>query len=64
MMRGLVGGAIALVLAAVAVALVADGTIAVAIALTLAGSAGVLLVAAVFYAVGRSEDEDRARGRI
>jgi hypothetical protein len=38
-------------------------TALVAVGLTLAGSAGVLVVAAVFYAIGRSEDRERETRR-
>jgi hypothetical protein len=40
-----------------------SGTVADAIGLALAGVAGVAAVQAVFYAVGDSEDRERARGR-
>jgi hypothetical protein len=50
-----------LLLAAVAVALVTDGTVATAVALALAGFAGVLVTSAAFLVVGRSEDAERAR---
>jgi hypothetical protein len=50
-----------LLVAAVAVALAADGTAATAVALALLGFAGVLVTSAAFLAVGRSEDAQRAR---
>jgi hypothetical protein len=59
----LLSAGLALVLAGIVVAVLAEGTTAVAVALGLAGAGGVLLVSAVFYAVGRSEDEERARRR-
>jgi hypothetical protein len=59
----LVAAGLVLVLAATLVAVLADGTAAVAVGLGLAGTGGVLLVCAAVYAVGRSEDEERARRR-
>lgn len=51
-----------LLVAAVVVLLVADGTTANAIALLVFGLAGVLAVSGVFYRIGRGEDEARRRG--
>jgi hypothetical protein len=54
---------IAAVLACAAIAVLAagSGTVADAIGLALAGIAGIAAVQAAFYAVGRSEDRERAR---
>jgi ABC-type transport system involved in cytochrome bd biosynthesis fused ATPase/permease subunit len=61
MMRLLLGGAAACIVVAVVIALVTTAELAIAIAITLGGTAFVLLISAAFYAVGRSEDRDRAR---
>jgi len=50
--------------AAVVMALVTESTTIKAIALTLGGCACVLAVSVAFYAVGRSEDEQRERDRL
>jgi hypothetical protein len=50
-----------LLVAAVMVGLFADGTAATAVALALAGFAGVVVTSAAFLVVGRSEDAQRAR---
>ncbi len=52
---------VVLILAAGVTALVSDGTGSNAVALTLGGIAVVVMVAAAFYAVGLSEDRERAR---
>jgi len=52
--------AVALI-AAIVLALVTESTTVKAIALALGGCACVLAVSVAFYAVGRSEDEQRAR---
>jgi hypothetical protein len=53
---------VALAVAAAIVAVVSGGSTAgTATALALAGLAAVLAVSLVFFAVGKSEDEDRAR---
>jgi transketolase C-terminal domain/subunit len=50
-----------LLVAAVMVGLFADGTVGTAVALALAGFAGVVVTSAAFLVVGRSEDAQRAR---
>jgi hypothetical protein len=50
-----------LLVAAVVVGVAADGTTATAVALALAGFAGVLVTSTAFLVVGRSEDAQRAR---
>jgi hypothetical protein len=47
--------------AATAVLVAGSGTVSDAIGLALAGVAGIAAVQAVFYAVGKSEDRERAR---
>jgi hypothetical protein len=59
--RRLVPTGIVLLVAGAIVLAVAGGTTAEAVAMVLLGVGGVLLVSAAFYAVGRSEDEERAR---
>jgi ABC-type transport system involved in cytochrome bd biosynthesis fused ATPase/permease subunit len=61
MMRTLLGGAIACIVLAVVVALATSSELGTAVAITLGGTAFVLLISAAFYAVGRSEDRERAR---
>lgn len=51
--------ALVLAVAGGLIAGLADSTALVGVGLALAGSAGVLVVAAVFYAIGRSEDRER-----
>ena len=53
----------ALLLLGVAAALLFDGTTGTAITVFLVGSALVVAVSTVFYAIGRSEDRDRERER-
>jgi hypothetical protein len=60
--RFLTFGVVLLVAGAVVLAL-ADTTTAEAVAMALLGVGGVLVVSAAFYAIGRSEDEERARRR-
>jgi ABC-type transport system involved in cytochrome bd biosynthesis fused ATPase/permease subunit len=56
---------VALALAGAVLLLVAGGsTVAVLIAITLMGSAAVLVVSLVFYEVGRSEDREREAERL
>jgi len=50
-----------LLIAAVIVAVATDSTAATAVAIALAGFAGVLVTSAAFLVVGRSEDAQRAR---
>ncbi len=52
-----------LVVAAIAIGLTVDGPEAVTAVAVLVGIATVLLLSAGFYAVGRSEDRDRAAER-
>ena len=59
-MRALISAAVVLAVAGIGALFVA-GTVATAIAIALLGSSAVLLVAAVFLEVGRSEDRERAR---
>ena len=59
----LVTAGIVLLVAGAIVLAVAGSTITEAVAMALLGVGGVLLVSAAFYAVGRSEDEERARRR-
>ena len=60
-MRALTIAAAVALLAAIVLGIVADDTTLDAIALTLGGCACVLAVCVAFYAVGRSEDQQRAR---
>src|SRR6201999_2177360 len=53
-------GPVALVVVAIVLLVVSSSTVARAVALTLFGIAGVIAVSLVFFAVGRSEDEERA----
>lgn len=56
---------VALALAGAVLLLVAGGsTVGVVIAITLMGSAAVLVVSLVFYEVGRSEDREREAERL
>jgi uncharacterized membrane protein len=59
--RRLVIAGIVLLLAGAVLLALADATTTEAVAMALVGVGGVLLVSAAFYAVGRSEDEERAR---
>jgi hypothetical protein len=58
--RGLVAAAVVLLVAMAAILLLADSTVATAVAFALGGTAGVLLLSAAFAAVGHGEDRDRA----
>jgi ABC-type transport system involved in cytochrome bd biosynthesis fused ATPase/permease subunit len=60
-MRALLAGTVACIVLAVVVALVTTSDLGTAIAITLGGTAFVLVISAAFYAVGRSEDRERAR---
>jgi hypothetical protein len=53
-------GPVALVVVAIVLVVVSSSTVARAVALTLFGIACVIAVSLVFFAVGRSEDEERA----
>jgi hypothetical protein len=60
-MRVLLAAIVACILLSVAVALVTTSDLGTIVAITLGGTAFVLVVSAAFYAVGRSEDRARAR---
>ncbi len=60
-MRTLLAATIACVVLAVVVALVTTSDFGTAVAITLGGTAFVLVISSAFYAVGRSEDRERAR---
>jgi hypothetical protein len=60
-MRTLLGAAAACVVLAVVIGLTISSNLGTFLAITLGGTAFVLLLAAAFYAVGRSEDRARAR---
>jgi ABC-type transport system involved in cytochrome bd biosynthesis fused ATPase/permease subunit len=60
-MRGLLAATVACIAVAVVVALVTTSDLGTAVAITLGGTAFVLVVSTAFYAVGRSEDRERAR---
>ena len=60
-MRALLAATVACIVVAVVVALVTTSDLGTAVAITLAGTAFVLVVSGAFYAVGRSEDRERAR---
>lgn len=60
-MRALLAATVACIVLAVVVALVTTSDLGTAVAITLGGTAFVLVISAAFYAVGRSEDRDRAR---
>jgi ABC-type transport system involved in cytochrome bd biosynthesis fused ATPase/permease subunit len=60
-MRALVAATVACIVLSVVVALVTTSEAGTAVAITLAGTAFVLVISTAFYAVGRSEDRERAR---
>jgi hypothetical protein len=60
-MRQLLAAAAACVVLCVVIALVSSSSFLDATAITLGGTAFVLLVCAAFLAVGQSEDRERAR---
>ena len=60
-MRGLLAATVACIALAVVVALATTSDLGTAVAITLGGTAFVLVVSTAFYAVGRSEDRERAR---
>jgi ABC-type transport system involved in cytochrome bd biosynthesis fused ATPase/permease subunit len=60
-MRALIAATVACIVLAVVVALVTTSDFGTAVAITLGGTAFVLVVSTAFYAVGRSEDRARAR---
>ena len=60
-MRTLVAATVACIVLSVVVALVTTSNLGTAVAITLGGTAFVLMVSTAFYAVGRSEDRERAR---
>jgi ABC-type transport system involved in cytochrome bd biosynthesis fused ATPase/permease subunit len=61
LMRVLLAAIVACIVLAVVVALVTTSDFGTAVAITLGGTAFVLVISAAFYAVGRSEDRERAR---
>jgi len=63
MMRALTIVAAVALIAAIALALATESTTLKAIAIAIGGCACVLAVSIAFYAVGRSEDEQRARDK-
>lgn len=60
-MRALVAATIACIVLSVALALLTTSDFGTAAAITLGGTAFVLVISTAFYAVGRSEDRERAR---
>jgi ABC-type transport system involved in cytochrome bd biosynthesis fused ATPase/permease subunit len=60
-MRALLAATVACIVLSVVVALVTTSDLGTAVAITLGGTAFVLVVSTAFYAVGRSEDRERAR---
>ena len=60
-MRALLAATVACIVLSVVVALVTTSNLGTAVAITLGGTAFVLVVSTAFYAVGRSEDRERAR---
>jgi ABC-type transport system involved in cytochrome bd biosynthesis fused ATPase/permease subunit len=60
-MRALLAATVACIVLSVVVALVTTSDFGTAVAITLGGTAFVLVVSTAFYAVGRSEDRERAR---
>jgi hypothetical protein len=61
LMRVLLAAIVACIVLAIVVALVTTSDFGTAVAITLGGTAFVLVISAAFYAVGRSEDRERAR---
>lgn len=62
-MRGLFGAVAACIVLAIVLGITTSSDFGTAAAITLGGTAFVLLISGAFYAVGRSEDRDRDRGR-
>ena len=60
-MRALLAATAACIVLSVVVALATTSDLGTAVAITLGGTAFVLVVSTAFYAVGRSEDRERAR---
>jgi ABC-type transport system involved in cytochrome bd biosynthesis fused ATPase/permease subunit len=60
-MRTLVAATVACIVLSAVVALVTTSDLGTAVAITLGGTAFVLVISTAFYAVGRSEDRERAR---
>jgi ABC-type transport system involved in cytochrome bd biosynthesis fused ATPase/permease subunit len=60
-MRALIAATVACIVLCVAVALTTTSDLGTAAAITLGGTAFVLVISTAFYAVGRSEDRERAR---
>lgn len=63
-MRALTIAAVVALIASIVLAFLSRSTIVTAVALTLGGCACVLGVCLAFYAVGRGEDEQRARDQL
>ncbi len=61
LMRTLLGATVACIVLAVVVAATTSSDLGTAVAITLGGTAFVLVISTAFYAVGRSEDRERAR---
>jgi len=61
-MRTLLAATVACIVLAVVVALVTTSEFGTAVAITLGGTAFVLVISSAFYAVGRSEDRARDAG--
>ena len=59
-MRWLIGAAIACIAGCVALLAIGGSELVTAAGIVLGGTAFVLLVSAAFYAIGRSEDRERA----
>jgi ABC-type transport system involved in cytochrome bd biosynthesis fused ATPase/permease subunit len=60
-MRTLIAATVACIVLSAVVALVTTSDFGTAVAITLGGTAFVLVISTAFYAVGRSEDRERAR---
>ncbi len=60
-MRALLAAAAACVVLSIVIAVATTSDVLTAVAITLGGTAFVLLVCAAFLAVGQSEDRERAR---
>ena len=60
-MKPLLAVALVLLVAGIALVVLSDALAADVAGIVLCGVAGVLAISAVFYAIGRSEDEERAR---
>jgi ABC-type transport system involved in cytochrome bd biosynthesis fused ATPase/permease subunit len=63
-MRVLLAAIVACIVLAVVVALVTTSDLGTAVAITLGGTAFVLVISSAFYAVGRSEDRARTAEQV